>query len=275
MGEDADRAARLARELLALWGTGAQRGPLGVSDMAEAGRVTARLKALREARGERVAGRKIGFTNAALWPLYGVDGPMWSHVWDATLAVAGPGAPAIELSGLPEPRIEPEIAFLIGRTPEPGMDEAALIGCVEAVTHGFEIVQSVFPGWRFTGPDSAAAFGLHGRLALGPWRGVASDRDGWRAALETCEVRLTRDGETLETGAARAALGGPLRALGFLVGVLADDPEADPLAPGEVVTTGTMTDAWPVRPGETWSTEIAGADLAGLRLRFAGPRLDG
>ena len=41
-----------------------------------------------------------------------------------------------------------------------------------------------------------------------------------------------------------------------------------PLAAGEIVTTGVLTDAHSVSPGETWSTEIAGLPLPGLRITF-------
>jgi|SRR5882724_4543578 len=44
---------------------------------------------------------------------------------------------------------------------------------------------------------------------------------------------------------------------------------ARPLAAGEIVTTGVITDAYPVAPGETWSTQLSGVPLAGLTIEFA------
>ena len=64
-------------------------------------------------------------------------------------------------------------------------------------------------------------------------------------------------------------LDGPLAALRHLVGLLAHDPINPPLAAGEIVTTGTLTRAMPVKPGETWSTALHGIPLDGIRLRFA------
>src|SRR5438876_44058 len=64
-------------------------------------------------------------------------------------------------------------------------------------------------------------------------------------------------------------LGSPLAALAHLVGVLAKQPGAPALAAGEIVTTGVITDAHPVAPGELWSTRIAGLPLAGLTVEFA------
>ncbi len=45
-------------------------------DVEAAYRVAHEITALREARGERRMGRKIGFTNRTIWPIYGVSGPM-------------------------------------------------------------------------------------------------------------------------------------------------------------------------------------------------------
>ena len=69
-------------------------------------------------------------------------------------------------------------------------------------------------------------------------------------------------------GHARDVLGGPLSALRWLVEDLARRPEAPPLAAGEVVTTGTLTGAHPVAPGEVWTTAVTGAPLLGLTLRL-------
>jgi 2-oxo-3-hexenedioate decarboxylase len=49
---------------------------------------------------------------------------------------------------------------------------------------------------------------------------------------------------------------------------LAHDRIHPPLAAGEIVTTGTLTRAMPIRPGETWSTSLHGIPLNGARLRF-------
>jgi 2-oxo-3-hexenedioate decarboxylase len=79
---------------------------------------------------------------------------------------------------------------------------------------------------------------------------------------------LKSDGAVIDRGLGANVLGSPLAALGYLVELLARQPEAPPLAPGEIVTTGVITDAHPVSSGETWSTELAGLPLAGITVRF-------
>ncbi len=41
-----------------------------------------------------------------------------------------------------------------------------------------------------------------------------------------------------------------------------------PLAAGEVISTGTITDVLPVKPGEIWSTVITGLPLQNLSISY-------
>lgn len=266
---------RIAEALLQALDTGGRVAPISARNPdfspTDAARVAAAVARRRAARGERPVGRKIGFTNTTIWPLYGVDGPIWGHVFDTTLH--DPMQARFAVAGLAEPRIEPEIVFGLARAPEAGMGEADLLGCVAWVAHGFEIVQSVFPGWRFTAPDATAAFGLHGALLVGPRLELADApahaHDELRAALGRFSLSLARDGVPVDEGHARNVLGGPLPALRHLVETLAREADAPPLRAGEIVTTGTLTDAHALAPGQMWTTAIEGLALPGLRLEIA------
>jgi 2-oxo-3-hexenedioate decarboxylase len=52
------------------------------------------------------------------------------------------------------------------------------------------------------------------------------------------------------------------------VNLLARDPANPPLGAGEIITTGTVTRALPVAPGEVWRTTLEGLALDGLAVRF-------
>src|SRR5262245_8935291 len=240
----------------------------------DAYRISARLCALRTARGERVNGRKIGFTNRTIWAEYAVYAPIWGFVFDTTVRDLPPPRQAAQhpctLAPFAEPRIEPEIVFRLAAAPSPDMDEAALFGCIDWVAQGFEIVQSVFPGWKFAPADTVIANGLHGALLLAPCHaagfGAAAD---WVSKLACFEIDLLRDGAVVDRGHAANVLAGPLSALRHLVGLLARDPVNLPLAPGDIVTTGTLTRALPISPGESWGTALHGIELGGRPVWFA------
>jgi 2-oxo-3-hexenedioate decarboxylase len=255
-----------------LLGTGRQIAPftdrLPEFSLGDAYRVTSAVRAMRERRGERVIGRKIGFTNRTIWDEYDVHAPMWGFMYDSTVSDAAGAAP-VSLSPFAEPRIEPEIIFGLKSAPTPEMDVRALLSCIAWVAHGFEIVQSIYPAWKFQAADTVAAYGLHGGLWIGGRFPIAPDVPRWERELKSFTIELSRNGEFVDRGAAANVLDGPLFALRHLIATLADDPHNPPLAAGEIVTTGTLTRAFPVQPGDEWSTALSGVALPGVKLQFA------
>jgi 2-oxo-3-hexenedioate decarboxylase len=145
------------------------------------------------------------------------------------------------------------------------MTLAELRGCLDWVAHGFEIVHTHFEGWRFTAADTIADFALHGRLRIGPrvpvqgWTTLAED-------LAALQVELLCDGRIVDSGQGTVVLDGPLNALRLWVDAMAEHTPGWLINPGDVVTTGTITDAWPLSPGQAWSTRLSDARLAALTL---------
>jgi 2-keto-4-pentenoate hydratase len=262
----------LAGEVFATLGSGRQLAPFsdrpdGLT-IEDAYRVLARLGEAFQARGEALVGRKIGFTNRTIWPEYGVYAPIWGFVTSRTVRDLAAGA-ALPLAGLAEPRIEPEIVFGLSRAPAPDMDEMALAGCIDWVAHGFEIVQSLFPGWKFAPADTVACNALHGALLIGPRHAFQPRAAEWLRELAAFEIELERDEVLADHGHASNVLDSPFLALRHLVRLLAQDPVNLPLAAGEIVSTGTLTRALPVAPGEIWRTRLRGIPLAGIELQFS------
>jgi len=226
------------------------------------------IHARRRERGESPVGRKIGFTNRRIWAEYGVWAPIWSHVYDSTVHHTPGGNARLAIGHLLQPRIEPEIQLHFARTPPVTRDETAILESIDWIAHGFEIVQSLYPGWRFRKVDAIAAFGLHGALVVG--RPVAvRDIDDCAAKLRNFTIALSRaDGETVRGGGANV-LDSPLLAFADLAETLGRQARFAPVQAGEIVTTGTLTRARPVAPGETWATVLDGIDLPGLSITFA------
>lgn len=237
-------------------------------DLERAYAVTAELRRLRTQRGERHIGRKIGFTNRNMWERFNVSAPVWGDMYDTTIQeLLSPGT--LSLSRFVEPRIEPEIVFKLSADIGPDTDDAGMLDAIAWVAHGFEIVQSIYPGWRFRGVDTIAANGVHGALLVGrPHPVAALGTENVAEALALFDVTLSCDGKTVDHGKGANVLGGPLSALRHLVEVLAADSVNPPLRAGEIITTGTLTMAFPVAAGQTWTSEIKGLPLDGLTLTF-------
>ena len=228
---------------------------------ADAGYAAGReLHAHRLAQGWTPLGRKIGFTNRTLWERYGVHEPMWGTVYDRTLIHARNGTASVPLAGLAQPRIEPEIAVKLARAPR-SSDVSELLDCIEWLAHSIEIVQCHHPDWKVSIADCCADNGLHGRLVVGsPVPSMDADK------LPSVEVKLFRHERLVDRGVGANVLGSPLLSLGYLVDLLAKQPAAEPLRAGEIITTGVLTDAHPVAPGDAWRTEVSG--FPGLALVF-------
>lgn len=238
----------------------------GGLSLARAYRIGAAVQQQRSRDGERPVGRKIGFTNRTIWGEFNVDAPIFGPMYDSTVRALGPEP--FDLSGLLEPKIEPEIAFRLAATPEPGMDAVELMGCVSGICAGFELVQSVFPGWKFEASDTVAAFGLHGAFLHAPILEVRlEDRQDWVRGLSEFRTTLSRNGTVADEGHATNVLGGgPLMALGHLVQLIQTIETAPPLAAGELITTGTLTRALPISAGENWQARFDGLPLEIIQL---------
>lgn len=272
-----------AEEIMRLQDTASLAQPFSecVDDFSieDAYRISREVLRRREASGWRRVGRKIGFTNRTIWDQYGVYEPIFGYMYDRTVSyipdrvwdIDGHGPEgSLSLDGLTQPLIEPEIVFLMRSTPPITDDPLALLRSIAWVGHGVEIVQCHFPDWKFSVADTIADGGLHGRYAVGLGTWVdESTVESLAQRLSTFRLTLINRNGVAATGGGDLVLGSPLNALAYLVRTLASLPDHPPLEAGELVTTGTLTTALPVTPGETWFTRLHGlSDFEGLTLRF-------
>jgi 2-keto-4-pentenoate hydratase len=220
----------------------------------------------RLSSGWRPVGRKIGFTNRDMWALFGVSQPVWSFVYDRTCREVDSDV-VCELKDLFQPRIEPEIALRLRSVPAAGASVAEVLDCVEWVAHGIEMVQCHYPDWKFTSTDAICDSSFHGKLLLGK-RHFPRSEGVTEAFLKECEVSLLRNSELVEVGFGRNVLGSPLSALASLVEAIEREGAVYPLAPGEIITTGTMTKAYPVKVGQRWETHFERDEFPGLTIEF-------
>lgn len=242
-------------------------------DLPHAYSLALQVRAQRVARGELARGYKIGFTNPAIWPHYNVSAPVWGSVYNTTLMQldhTAAGQAVLSLTGRVQPRIEPEAVFGMRATPPVNATLDELLASIDWVAPGFEIVQSHAIGWKFTAPLAVADGSLHSYLVVGkttPVSQIAGNAEAFNALLATCTLSLTKDGALVEKGQGRNVMQSPLLALAHFLRELRQCPGAPDLQAGDVITTGTWTDAWPVAPGEVWQAQFA-APLQPLTLRF-------
>ena len=216
------------------------RGGLSLDSAYE---LAADLERERVSAGWRPAGWKLGFTNQTRWSRLGLDRPIRARIYRETI-----WAESLAAAELVQPLIEPEVVFGIGVDLARDAELDAIAAAVEWAAAGLEVVQCHFEGWNMTPAEAIADAGVHAALAIG--RPTEVDAAG---AHELAEARceLFRDGVLVATGRGADVLGGPLEALRWLVQSLPDGLKA-----GEIVTTGTLTEALPVEPGHRWEHRL-------------------
>ncbi len=211
---------------------------------------------------DRVVGFKIGFTNRSIWPLYNVHQPIFGPIYHSTVFELSQQS-SCSLADLFEPRIEPEIVFRLSRTPQPGMTLAELLACTSHFCHAFEIVDSPFTDWRFTAEQAIQSGALHARLYTGPWKPIPQSPYASEALAQRLGdffIQLNKLSEGIPTQLERASssnvLDNPLIPLGLLAEQLQRTNFPRFLQEGDLISTGTITNAYPVQAGETFSTQV-------------------
>ena len=240
------------------------------TDVAQAYQTALQVRQLRIARGERPRGFKIGFTNRSIWERYQVFEPIWGTVWDTTLSMANAaGECSVSIARMGQPRLEPELVFGLRATPPADLTLQTLFESIDWMASGFEVVQSHAADWKFKVADTVTDSGLHAHLVVGlPVKvlDVASSGEALHAQLAGLSLQLLQSGRPVEKGVAANVLDSPLMALLHFMKALRSCPGAPDVQPGDVITTGTWTDAWPLTQGQVWQSQYEGS-LQGLRLQ--------
>jgi len=270
-------------------------------DLPTAYAVERELVRMRRAAGRQSVGVKVGYANKALWRALKLETLVWAHMYDDTVRYAHGNAAALSLARMISPRIEPEIVFKMKAPLGAGITEAAAaLEAVEWLALGFEIIDCPYADWKYQPADFVAAYGLHVALIVGePHPVTAANISELVEQLPTFKVRLSRDGigeraaaseprersapaerrareragesegrspsDEIE-GSGRNSLRSPALCLAELASAMAKQEGAEPLAAGDLVSSGTLTDSTPIQPGATWTASVEGIALSTLAL---------
>src|SRR5215510_1737513 len=87
----------------------------GLTQVEDAYAIQAHWTAMREGRGERIVGRKIGLTSLAIQKQLGVSEPDYGNLWQSSYYETVNNRAEVPTYDHLQPRMEGEVAFLIGR----------------------------------------------------------------------------------------------------------------------------------------------------------------
>lgn len=244
-------------------------------DLNAAYEVESALKRLREAGGHRAIGRKVGYANKAVWRLLKLETLVWAHMYDDTVHYSTNNSATLAVPQARSLKIEPEIVFALKQSitsetlATENLDAAAALKSTDWLALGFEIIDCPFPQWQFQPSDFVASLGLHAALVIGERISVRSASVAELVDdLPRCRVRMLKNGEFVEEGSGRNSLRSPALCLAELASAIIRRSPLEPLAGGEIISTGTLTGGHLIEKGDVWTAEVAGLPLPALTLRL-------
>jgi 2-keto-4-pentenoate hydratase len=232
----------------------------GLSSVEDAYAIQARWTKMREARGEKVVGRKIGLTNPAVQKQLGVSEPDYGNLWDNSHYQTVNNRVEVAMSDHLQPRVEVEVAFLIGRPLRgPNVTLQEVLAASDAMGLVVEIVASRIADWRIKLVDTIADNASYGGFVLGEWDSKLRTED-----LRLLGATVAKNGEHAAEGVGAAAMGHPALAVAWLVNKLSEFDIT--LQPGDVVISGALTPMMTVAAGDVFTFSMTGQPS--LTIRF-------
>ncbi|WP_082680846.1 2-keto-4-pentenoate hydratase [Mycolicibacterium novocastrense] len=218
---------------------------------------------LREQRGDRVVGVKLGFTSKAKAEQMGLSDVVIGVLHDS-MEIARDEV--TDLSRWVHPRIEPEVAFRLGKDIKPTDTETEILAAVQQIAPALEIIDSRYEDFKFSLTDVVADNTSAAGFVVGEW--LPFDEFVAVHDLGDLAVRLAVDGETVQTGTSADVLGNPLNSV-QAAARMARKYDLK-LSSGSIILAGAATAAVALSAGSVITASVAG--LGAVSFRSTSPR---
>ena len=207
--------------------------------------------------GGRVVGKKVGLTSKAVQTQLGVDQPDFGVLFDDMEILNGDDA---STSRLIQPKVEAEVAFVVGRdlagkTPS----WAEFLACIAYALPAIEIVDSAITDWKISLVDTVADNASSGLYVLGDQPLALG-----AVSLGAVGMQMTKNGQVASIGTGAACLGHPLRAAYWLARTMAVRGQG--LRAGEVILSGALGPMVPVVAGDLVHAHIGALGTVSCRM---------
>jgi len=223
----------------------------------DAYQVQKELVAIKRRQGHRIIGPKMGLTSQAKMKQMNVDEPIYGYIFDYMVV---PDGGTVKMQELIHPKVEAEIAFILGRDLEgPGMTGAQVLAATEYVMPALEIIDSRYENFRFTLPDVIADNASSSRVVFGTRLTRPHHLE-----LDLVGVTLSINGEIKDLAASAAVVGHPANSVAMLASMLAKKGEK--LKAGDIILTGGVTGAVMLAVGDTVSAKFDGLGEVGFQV---------
>lgn len=228
--------------------------PESAFDVDTAYRIQAASIARRLGRGELRTGIKMGFTSKAKMQQMGVHDLIWGRLTNQMLIDEGG---EISLDRFIHPRVEPEIAFVLGDDLCGRVTIPEAMSAVEAIAPALEVIDSRYENFKFSLPDVVADNASSSGYVLGPW--VAPEE-----SIDNLGIVMSINGVQKQTGSTAAILGHPVRSLVHAARLA--ELAGEPLQAGWIVLAGAATAADYLAAGDNVTAEFQNLGTLGFAV---------
>lgn len=198
-------------------------------------------------KGRKIVGKKIGLTSKAMQNMLNVNQPDYGHLLDDMMIVDGD---TLSLQGLIQPKLEFEIAFVLKKDLKgPFVTFQDVIEATDYVVPAIEVIDSRIENWNIKFEDTVADNGSSARAVIGGKPTSISNVD-----LSLIGMAVYRNGQLLDTAAGAAVMANPIHAVAWLANSIAKYDIS--LYAGEIVLSGALTAAVPVKSGDTFTVKF-------------------
>jgi 2-keto-4-pentenoate hydratase len=210
--------------------------------------------------GAEVRGHKVGLSSQAMQDMMGVDEPDYGHLLsDMELKEV---APPIEVSRYCYPRVETELAFILGEgLPGEGCTEDDVLGATEYVAPAIELIDSRIRDWDIKIGDTIADNASSAGYVLGELWAKPDEVD-----LLGMVGRLVKNGTEVASGRSDAVLGNPATSVAWLARTVAAFGVT--LEAGHVILPGSVHRAVDVQAKDTFEVFFDGFPDGYVCLKF-------
>lgn len=211
----------------------------------------------RSSSGEKQVGWKMGLTSEAKRHQMNLDSPLYGFLSDKMQI---PDGGTFSFQGLIHPKIEPEVAFLIGEDLKgPITREQVLKACV-GVASALEILDSRYQQFKyFSMEDVISDNSSSSHFVVGPWVKDFSGLD-----LKSLAMTMSVDGKTAQKGVSSDISGDPVLSVVQLCELLAQRDQY--LKKGSLVLAGAATAAEALRDQMTVRLDVEGLPSVSVKV---------
>lgn len=199
---------------------------------------------LREQRGEKITGYKLGFTSKAKMIQMGVHDLIWGILTDEMEILPNS---SVDKNRWIHPRVEPEIAFRVSKNIDRPLTLDELPDYLDGMAAALEVIDSRYENFKFSLEDVVADNCSSTGYVIGKWNDL-------KINISNLKIDLLENDKLIESATSAAILDNPLLSVVELSRLASDTGLV--VKKGHVILAGAATAAIFLKQNSRYKTTV-------------------